>query len=107
MIRVYNDRKSYYQRGRANFGLKEYELAISDYDKAISLSHPLNMDPDNAYIYYRCGLAKKKLGQLEEAKTYLQEAGKLAFQIVDDPQFPIDKINDLLREINSCIGEPQ
>ena len=107
VIRVYNDRKSYYQRGRANFGLKEYELAISDYDKAISLSHPLNMDPDNAYVYYERGLAKKELNRFEEAIADFQTAFPLAMRIADDDPELAHKIDNLRREINSCIGEPQ
>lgn len=103
VIRVYDDRKSYYQRGLANFGLKEYELAISDFDKAISLSHPLNMDPDDAYVYYQRGIAKKELNHFEEAMADFQTAFPLAMRIADDDSELAHKIDDLCREINSSL----
>ena len=89
--------KSYYQRGLAKYELKQHEAAITDYDKAISLSNPLNMDPDDAYIYYQRALAKKESGRFEEAIADLQTALPLSFRVEDDPQLAV-MIDHLLRE---------
>ena len=107
VIHKYGDRKSYYKRGLANFELKEYELAIYDYDKAISLSNPLDMDPDDAYVYYQRALAKKELGLFEEARTDCQTARPLTRRVADDHQQLAPKIEDLRRELDARIGDLQ
>ena len=105
-IRIYcHDRKSYYQRGLAKYKLKQYVSAISDYDKAINLSHPLDMDPDDAYVYYQRALAKKELSRFEEAIADIQTALPLSFR-VDDSQLAVI-IDDLLREMRNNRGNPE
>ena len=105
-IRIYpHDRKSYYQRGLAKYALKQYATAISDYEQAISLSHPLDMDPDDAYIYYQRALSKKESGRCEEAIADLQTAFPLSFR-VDDSQLAVI-IDDLLREMRNNRGNPE
>lgn len=91
----------YRERADREFQRGEYELAISDYDKAISLSNPLNMDPDNAYVYYERGLAKKELNRFEEAIADFQTAFPLAMEIADDNPELAPEIHNLLREIDS------
>ncbi len=106
-IRVYShDRKSYYQRGLAKYELKQHEAAITDYNKAISLSNPLNMDPDDAYIYYQRALAKKESGRFEEAIADLQTALPLSFRVEDDPQLAVI-IDHLLREMRNNGGNSE
>ena len=73
--------------------------------KAISLSHPLNMDPDDAYIYYERALSKKESGRCEEAIADLQTASPLSSR-VDDSQLAVI-IDDLLREMRSNRGNPE
>lgn len=105
-IRIYShDRKSYYKRGLAKYELKQYATAISDYDKALSLSNPLNMDPDDAYIYYQRALSKKESGRFEEAIADLQTALPLSFR-VDDSQLAVI-IDHLLQEMRNNRGNPE
>ena len=66
---------------------------------------PINMNPDDAYVYYQRALSKKESGRFEEAMAGLQTALPLSFQ-VEDAQLAVI-INDLLREMRNNRGNPE
>ena len=74
---VINLAESYYNRGNAEFELKQYPVAISDYDTAIALN------PDYARAYFQRGLAKYLLDRRLEAKQDLHTALELAIKAGD------------------------
>ena len=65
----------YVARGYLFFGLKQYEEAVSNMKRALSLNPNLPMAPK---LNLRIGQSLKKMGQHEEAQRYLQRAKKLA-----------------------------
>ena len=73
---------------------------FTDFDKVISLSLPLDMDPHDAYAYYWRALSKKELDHREETVADLKMALPLAFEVKENPQLA-NQINGLLLEINS------
>ncbi|MGL4502860.1 MAG: tetratricopeptide repeat protein, partial [Planktothrix sp.] len=52
---------AYVSRGNARYDLKDYQGAISDYDKA------LKIDPNNAIAYINRGLARSELKDYQGA----------------------------------------
>ncbi len=69
--------ETYFAWGNEKNTSGNYKGAIADYNIAIQLK------PDFARAYYNRGEVKGKLGQLPEAKSDFQIAGKLAEQVGD------------------------
>ena len=69
--------ETYFTWGNEKNKSGNYKGAIADYNVAIQLK------PDFARAYYNRGEVKGKLGQLPEAKSDFQIAGKLAEQVGD------------------------
>lgn len=63
------DPLSYFYRGDIQKKLKQYALAIPDFEKAIDLQHPLS-----ALIYTFLGYAKQRLSRLDEALAHYNAA---------------------------------
>lgn len=77
-IELYNERPdseakrqsigcAYKERGCAHLSLKQYELAISDLQKA------RENDPQNSYLYFALGVSNEGIGNDDEAIHYYQE----------------------------------
>ena len=62
---------AYMNLGTAKAHLKEYDVAIKDYDKAIKLN------PNYALAYYNRGLTYRELGKEKEAKENFKKAQEL------------------------------
>ena len=62
---------AYMNLGTAKAHLKEYDVAIKDYDKAIELN------PNYALAYYNRGLACRELGKEKEAIEDFKKAQEL------------------------------
>lgn len=69
--------ETYFMAGNEKSKSGDYKGAIADYTAAIRLK------PDFARAYYNRGEVKDKLGQIPEAKTDIQIAGKLAKETGD------------------------
>ena len=69
--------ETYFTSGNEKNKSRNYKGAIADYNVAIQLK------PDFARAYYNRGEVKGKLGQLSEAQSDFQTAGKLAEQVGD------------------------
>ncbi len=66
-----NDAPTFYNRGVAHSGRKEWDLAVRDYDRAIKL------EPRFAAALYGRGVAKEQMGDRAGADADIAEARKI------------------------------
>ena len=72
--------------------MQQYEAAIQDYNEAIRLN------PKYSVAYYNRGLAKLLLGRIDEARSDLQTALRLAKE--EGNEKLVTAITDALRQID-------
>jgi tetratricopeptide (TPR) repeat protein len=70
-----SDVQTYFDHGRADFLWKNYDEAISDYTKVISL------DARSAEAYYNRGLAYRQLGKDAQAQADFKKAKQLGYTV--------------------------
>ena len=64
----------YVKRGTLNTNLGKYKEAVEDYNKAVELN------PNDAMLFYNRGTVKIELGDLEGAKEDFEKAMELSHQ---------------------------
>ena len=67
---------AYYHRGNARYDLEDQQGATEDYNIALQLE-PADIDASDEHGFYGRGLARSRLGKVEEARVDLQKAAQL------------------------------
>ncbi|NER32852.1 MAG: hypothetical protein F6J93_02025 [Oscillatoria sp. SIO1A7] len=67
---------AYYNRSNARYDLGDEEGATEDYNLALKLE-PADIDAGDEHGFYGRGLARSRLGKIEEARADLEEAARL------------------------------
>ena len=104
MIEINPEAQNYRNRAQGYTKIKDYKLAIHDYDKAIK------NDPDQSEYYYFRGLCKSVLKDHKSARQDYVMAEELGYEYKDKEGFPLSKLiskslNDEIKQKNKSQEE--